>query len=207
MKENSVLKRSLDDTQISLEINKDILFKQLSSQLKDKDKKVLQELKEENIKIIAKNKELIKEKIILEKKIYKVQQDLDDALMRNQELEDKVNTDVFLNDNTLKEKESIILQLKKELNKYYREDFNSTKELIICDPDKTKIEMNNELIETRELIGKYTTLLQREKRKTEEQKNTIQNLMDKLQRKKKCKKIKENMENIELFGYIQSRYT
>ena len=204
MKENSVLKRSLDDTQISLEINKDILFKQLSSQLKDKDKKVLQELKEENIKIIAKNKELIKEKIILEKKIYKVQQDLDDALMRNQELEDKVNTDVFLNDNTLKEKESIILQLKKELDKYYREDFNSTKELIICDPDKTKIEMNNELIETRELIGKYTTLLQREKRKTEEQKNTIQNLKDKLQRKKKCKKIKEN---IELFGYIQSRYT
>ena len=199
MKENSVLKRSLDDTQISLEINKDILFKQLSSQLKDKDKKVLQELKEENIKII--------EKIILEKKIYKVQQDLDDALMRNQELEDKVNTDVFLNDNTLKEKESIILQLKKELDKYYREDFNSTKELIICDPDKTKIEMNNELIETRELIGKYTTLLQREKRKTEEQKNTIQNLKDKLQRKKKCKKIKENMENIELFGYIQSRYT
>ena len=171
MKENSVLKRSLDDTQISLEINKDILFKQLSSQLKDKDKKVLKELKEENIKIIAKNKELIKEKIILEKKIYKVQQDLDDALMRNQELEDKVNTDVFLNDNTLKEKESIILQLKKELDKYYREDFNSTKELIICDPDKTKIEMNNELIETRELIGKYTTLLQREKRKTEEQKN------------------------------------
>ncbi len=170
MKENSVLKRSLDDTQISLEINKDILFKQLSSQLKDKDKKVLQELKEENIKIIAKNKELIKEKIILEKKIYKVQQDLDNALMRNQELEDKVNTDVFLNDNTLKEKESIILQLKKELDKYYREDFNSTKELIICDPDKTKIEMNNELIETRELIGKYTTLLQREKRKTEEQK-------------------------------------
>ena len=124
--------------------------------------------------------------------------------MRNQELEDKVNTDVFLNDNTLKEKESIILQLKKELDKYYREDFNSTKELIICEPDKTKIEMNNELIETRELIGKYTTLLQREKRKTEEQKNTIQNLKDKLQRKKKCKKIKENMENIELFGYIQS---
>ena len=31
--------------------------------------------------------------------------------------------------------------------------------------------MNNELIETRELIGKYTTLLQREKRKTEKQKN------------------------------------
>ena len=36
--------------------------------------------------------------------------------MRNQELEDKVNTDVFLNDNTLKEKESIILQLKKSVH-------------------------------------------------------------------------------------------
>lgn len=96
-----------------LKLIKIFLFKQLSSQLKDKDKNVLQELKEENCKIIAKNKELTKEKIILEKKIYKVQQELDDALMRNQELEDKVSTDIFLNDNTLKEKESIILQLKK----------------------------------------------------------------------------------------------
>ena len=78
-----------------------------------------------------------------------------------------------MNDNTLKEKESIILQLKKELDKYYREDFNSTKELIICAPDKTKIVLNNELIETRELIGKYTTLLQKEKQMSKKQQYKI----------------------------------
>lgn len=204
MKENQVLKTELEDTRTSLEINKEILYKQISSQLKDKEKKVLQSLKDENQKIIKKNKELIKQKIELEKKIYKVQQDLDDALIRNQDLQDREASETFLNDNRLQEKESIILQLKKELDKYYREDFNSTKELIICEPDKTNVEMYNELLETRELIGKYNRMLQDEKRKTEEQDKKIQYLKDKLTSKKKRKKIKQNMENIELFGYILS---
>lgn len=204
MKENQVLKTELEDTRTSLEINKEILYKQISSQLKDKEKKVLQTLKEENQKIITKNKELIKQKIDLEKKIYKIQQELDDALIRNQELQDREASETFLNDNRLQEKESVILQLKKELDKYYREDFNSTKELIICEPDKTNVEMYNELLETRELIGKYNRMLQDEKRKTEEQDKKIQYLKEKLTSKKKRKKIKQNMENIELFGYILS---
>ena len=202
MKENQVLKAELEDTRTNLEINKEILFKQISSQLKDKDKKVLQSLKEENAKITSKNKELIKQKIELEKKIYKVQQELDDAIMKLQELQDRESSEIFINDNRLKEKESLIMQLKKELDKYYREDFNSTKELIICDPEKTNIEMYNELLETRELITKYNRLLQDEKRKTEQQEQKIQLLQQKLQTKKKKKKIKQNMENIELFGYI-----
>lgn len=204
MKENQVLKAELEDTRTNLEINKEILFKQISSQLKDKDKKVLQSLKEENTKITLKNKELIKQKIELEKKIYKVQQELDDAIMKLQELQDRESSEIFINDNRLKEKESLIMQLKKELDKYYREDFNSTKELIICDPEKTNIEMYNELLETRELITKYNRLLQDEKRKTEQQEQKIQLLQQKLQTKKKKKKIKQNMENIELFGYILS---
>ena len=204
MKENQVLKTELEDTRTSLEINKEILYKQISSQLKDKEKKVLQTLKEENKKIITKNKELIKQKIDLEKKIYKIQQELDDALIRNQELQDREASETFLNDNRLQEKESVILHLKKELDKYYREDFNSTKELIICEPDKTNVEMYNELLETRELIGKYNRMLQDEKRKTEEQDKKIQYLKEKLTSKKKRKKIKQNMENIELFGYILS---
>ena len=204
MKENQVLKTELEDTRTSLEINKEILYKQISSQLKDKEKKVLQTLKEENKKIITKNKELSKQKIDLEKKIYKIQQELDDALIRNQELQDREASETFLNDNRLQEKESVILHLKKELDKYYREDFNSTKELIICEPDKTNVEMYNELLETRELIGKYNRMLQDEKRKTEEQDKKIQYLKEKLTSKKKRKKIKQNMENIELFGYILS---
>lgn len=204
MKENQVLKTELEDTRTSLEINKEILYKQISSQLKDKEKKVLQTLKEENKKIITKNKELIQQKIDLEKKIYKIQQELDDALIRNQELQDREASETFLNDNRLQEKESVILHLKKELDKYYREDFNSTKELIICEPDKTNVEMYNELLETRELIGKYNRMLQDEKRKTEEQDKKIQYLKEKLTSKKKRKKIKQNMENIELFGYILS---
>ena len=44
MKENQVLKTELEDTRTRLEINKEILYKQISYQLKDKEKKVLQNL-------------------------------------------------------------------------------------------------------------------------------------------------------------------
>ena len=204
MKENEILKRELDDLRTNLEINKDILYKQISSQLKEKDKKVLSSLKAENMKISQTNKDLYREKIDLEKKVYRIQQELDEALIRLQEMQDRESTETFIMDNQLKEKDSLILQLKKELDKYYREDFNSTKELIICEPDKEKVEMNNELVETRELIGKYNRLLQCEKRKCEELERKVQMLTRKVESLKKKKKIKEKMENIEMFGYILS---
>ena len=61
--------------------------------------------------------------------------------------------------NKLIEKENIIIHLKKELEKYYRGDYISTKELLIGDPDTLNTEINNELCESRELIAKYTLLL------------------------------------------------
>ena len=71
-------------------------------------------------------------------------------ILKNVDTNENQSTEIFKLSNQLKEKESLILQLKKKLNKYYREDYNSTKELIICEPDHVNIEMNNELCETRE---------------------------------------------------------
>lgn len=136
MKENKALQMELNDTKTSLEINKEILYKQLNKVVKEKEKKVLIKLKEENDRLNKKNSELYKNKIELEKKIYIIQQQLDESLMKNQELLDNQNTEIFLIENKIKEKDNLIFQLKKEINKYYKEDFNSTKELIICDPDK-----------------------------------------------------------------------
>ena len=202
MKENKLLKSELEDAKTTLEINKEILYKQINKVVKEKEKKVLIKLKEENDRLNKKNSELYKNKIELEKKIYIIQQQLDESLMKNQELLDNQNTEIFLIENKIKEKDNLIFQLKKEINKYYKEDFNSTKELIICDPDKVNIEMNNELCETRELIGKYSRIIHDEKRKSEFQEKQIERLNNKILVLKKKKKIKEKMENIQMFDYI-----
>ena len=131
--------------------------------------------------------------LILEKYLNNTQQELDSIIVQRQEKEDFEKTNFFKFKNIIKEKESIIKQLKKELNKYYRDDCNSTKEIIIGEPDKIILEMNNELIETRELIHKFSKLLHLEKRKAVEQEEQINKLKQKLQNIKKKKRVKENL--------------
>ena len=201
MKENKLLKSELEDAKTTLEINKEILYKNLHSDIKDKNQIILKKLKEENDRLTKRTEELYKDKINLEKKLYKCQQDLEDLIVQRQDKEDNEQINLFKFDNLLKEKDSIILQLKKELTKFYKDD-NSTKEIIICEPDKINVELNNELVETRELIIKFSKLLQLEKRKTSDQEKQIEKLNQKLQNIKKKKRVKENMENIQLFNYI-----
>ena len=201
MKENKLLKSELEDAKTTLEINKEILYKNLHSDIKDKNQNILKKLKEENDRLTKRTEELYKDKINLEKKLYKCQQDLEDLIVQRQDKEDNEQINLFKFDNLLKEKDSIILQLKKELTKFYKDD-NSTKEIIICEPDKINVELNNELVETRELIIKFSKLLQLEKRKTSDQEKQIEKLNQKLQNIKKKKRVKENMENIQLFNYI-----
>jgi hypothetical protein len=152
MKENKLLKSELEDAKTTLEINKEILYKNLHSDIKDKNQIILKKLKEENDRLTKRTEELYKDKINLEKKLYKCQQDLEDLIVQRQDKEDNEQINLFKFDNLLKEKDSIILQLKKELTKFYKDD-NSTKEIIICEPDKINLEINNELKETREFIN------------------------------------------------------
>ena len=202
MKENQNLRNELQDIKTSLEINKEILFKNLNVQIKDEKKNYLKILKEENERLSNNNSKLYEEKTNLEKKLYIIQQQLDEYIIKNQETNESQSTEIFKLSNQLKEKESLILQLKKELNKYYREDYNSTKELIICEPDYVNIEMNNELCETRELISKYSHLLHENNKKINLQESQIEKLKKKIINFKKKKKIKETMENIQMFDYI-----
>ena len=202
MKENKLLKSELEDAKTTLEINKEILYKNLNEQINEQSQIILNKLKDENDRLTKKLNELYQDKIILEKKLYNTQQELDSIIVQRQEKEDFEKTNFFKFKNIIKEKESIIKQLKKELNKYYRDDCNSTKEIIIGEPDKIILEMNNELIETRELITKFSKLLHLEKRKSVEQEEEINKLKQKLQNIKKKKRVKENIENIQMFNYI-----
>ncbi len=202
MKENANLKTELADVKTSLEINKEILFKNLNNNANEEIKNYLKTLKKDNERLTENISNLYKEKTELEKKIYKTQQQLDEYISKNKETLDKQSTEIFTLSNQLKEKESLILQLKKELNKYYKDDFSNAKEIIICEPDKVNLEINNELVETRELFHKFSKLLHIEKKKSLEQEKQIEKLNQKIQDIKKKKRVKDKMENIQMFNYI-----
>ena len=74
MKENTNLKTELADVKTSLEINKEILFKNLNIQIKDDKKNYLKQLKEENERLSNNISKLYEEKTNLEKKLYIIQQ-------------------------------------------------------------------------------------------------------------------------------------
>ena len=202
MKENQLLRNELNDAKTTLGINKEILYKNLHEQINEKNQIILNKLKEENDRLSKKLDQLYQDKFILEKKLFNTQKELENIIVQRQENDDFEQTNAFKYQNIIQEKESIIKQLKRELNKYYKDDYNSTKEIIIGQPDKIILEMNNELIETRELIHKFSKLLHLEKRKAVEQEEQINKLKQKLQNIKKKKRVKENIENIQMFNYI-----
>lgn len=119
-------------------------------------------------------------------------------------MQDKYKETVFQLENQLVEKANQIMQLKKELYKYYKEDFNSTKEIIICDPDKINLEMNNELYETRTLINKYNSIIHTQKKQITSMNIRISKYKEALINKSKGKRVMRNLEAIEKYGYLLS---
>ena len=66
MKENSILRSQLEDTEITLKLNKDLLFKHVI----DINPSVINELKCENNRLTENIQKLYKDKIDVEKKVY-----------------------------------------------------------------------------------------------------------------------------------------
>ena len=201
LRENQFLKSQLEDNQTSLELNKELLFKELNKKFGESN--VIECLKNENERISKTTQKLFKEKFELEKKYLTIREKLDNLLIEKNNIFDIQSTEIFKLQNKLKEKDNIIKNLNKELNKYSRDE-DIIKEIIIIEPDKNNVEINNELVETRQLLNKYTQLLHKEKQKNNIQEKKISSLLERIDDLKKKRKIKERMENIEMFDYILS---
>jgi len=197
IRENKMLKNQLKDIQISLQINKELLFKELNMKFKDSD--IISSIKKENERLSKFIETLYKEKFDLENKYIQIKEKLDNLIMEKNNLNDIQSTEIFRLKNLIQEKENIILCLNKELNNSF--EINYIKEIIL-EPNIAMVEINNELVESRQLIKNYTKILQNEKLKNENLEKKIVLLKNKIISLKKKKKIKEKMENIEMFDYI-----
>ena len=188
-RENKVLKKQLEDSKISLQINKDILYSHIKSKknVSEECESIISDLKKENERLNDKIAWLFSEKGELAKKLYKLQDSLNDKLSQENNLIEKERTEKFLYENKLKEKEFLIETLKKQLEtlkKNFSKNNNALNgtinEIYIGDPNKFNIEINNELTMSRAIIKKYVYLNQQERDKSKILKKKIQNLEDKV---------------------------
>ena len=162
LRENQFLKSQLEDNQTSLELNKELLYKELNRKYGESN--IIESLKNENERISKLTQKLYNEKFELEKKYLTIREKLENLQIEKNNIFDIQSTEIFKLKNKLIEKDNIIKNLNKELNKYSRDE-DIIKEIIIIEPDKNNIEINNELVETREILNKYTQLLHKEKKK------------------------------------------
>lgn len=63
--------------------------------------------------------------------------------------------------------------MKVELEKYFIDDISHAREIYIADPDKTNLELYNELNYTRDIMAKISRMLNNEKVKTAKLETTI----------------------------------
>ncbi len=184
-RENKVLKKQLEDSNISLQINKEILYSHIKSKknVSEECESIITDLKKENERLNDKIAWLFTEKGELAKKLYKLQDSLNDKLNQENNLIEKERTEKFIYENKLKEKEFQIENLKKQienLKKNSKNANNGVKEIYIGDPNKFNVEINNELTMSRYIIKKYVYLNQQERDNSRLLQDKIHNLENKV---------------------------
>ena len=206
MKENKFLKEQLNDLRISLSINKEMLNNQIKhisiqSASNSQISEIIKSLQNENIQITNRNMELYNDNLNLEKQLYKSQQNLNEKIENYEEKIKDLNNQIFVLSNQIKEKNNEIIHYKNEIIKLFKDDYDTI--VYICPTlNKFNIEMNNELCEARQVIIKYSHLLNDANKLINELNSKNVSLKEMIQNIKDGKRIKRNLENIEDFGYI-----
>ena len=183
-RENNILRKQLEDSKTSLQINKQILYSHFDTKtdISEDYKSMLSDLKKENQRLTDKINWLFTEKSELAKKLYKLQDSLNDKLSQENRNIEKEKTEKFLYENNLLEKNFQIEALKRQidqLKKNIKTGKNNTggvREIYIGDPNKFNTEMNGELVMSRAIIKKYIYLMQEERENSKNLKYKIQDL-------------------------------
>ena len=100
-RENNVLKKQLEDSKISLQINKEILYSHIKSKknVNDECDSIIADLKKENERLNNKITWLFTEKAELAKKLYKLEDSLNDKINQETIKNEKEKTEKFLYEN------------------------------------------------------------------------------------------------------------
>lgn len=129
----------------------------------------MKDFQEKIICLINKQKfQKLKQNIFLNKnQIRKLQSDYDEKFLNEKSDFDKLNEEIFTLQQKIYEKDSAIVNLRRESDKSNISDHNHIREVYISDPTKLNVELNNELNYSREIMAKVSKLLNIEKLKND----------------------------------------
>ncbi len=208
MKENKFLKEQLNDLRISLSINKEMLNNQIKhisiqSASNSQISEIIKSLQNENIQITNRNMKLYNDNLNLEKQLYKSQQNLNEKIENYEEKIKDLNNQIFVLSNQLMEKDNQIINYKNEIIKLFKDDYNTI--VYICPTlNKFNIEMNNELVQTRSLIKKYSHFYHQEKLVSHNLKERVKELEDNIKKLNNGILLKKQETNINLIDCLFS---
>ena len=199
--ENAQLKLQIEDLNSNLKINKSIIdnfFSKLNP--KEKESTIISKIQKENFNLYNQNENLRKKNSELINKIYVSQQTYLESTIRLREENEHLKTKIFMYEQLLQKKENLLKRNKKGITLY------NNKEIYVTNPSKLIIEINNELINTKEKNKKLEDIIKDSKiviDKYEDQLMELQNENQVLRQEYKMHIFSTNRERETLMSEIQ----
>ena len=199
--ENAQLKLQIEDLNSNLKINKSIIdnfFSKLNP--KEKESTIISKIQQENFNLYNQNENLRKKNSELTNKIYMSQQTYLESTIRLREENEHLKTKIFMYEQLLQKKENLLKRNKKGIILY------NNKEIYVTNPSKLIIEINNELINTKEKNKKLEDIIKDSKiviDKYEDQLMELQNENQVLRQEYKMHIFSTNRERETLMSEIQ----
>lgn len=183
--ENNLIESKIQDLKTSIKLNQNLIYHFMSSSSGENEKiknliKKCKTIWESNESLIdnQNNIEMNTEKIqkIVEELPLTIRNEINKISIQN----NKIKTDLTLKENTIK-------KLKNELKKVRKNAFFKTArtEVLVTEPSKTSLEINQELLRTKNILSKVSNRHSKEKKKSDKLERDVKNLREEMNKLKK----------------------
>ena len=176
--ENEALSSQLEDLKTTLALNQNLLYDFISSTI-GKDEEV-SKLIAESKTLWKENEQLIKQKNELEMKTSKLQELIEDTPTEIREELKQINESNEKMKLLLVQKEQTIKKLKTDLEKARKNALFKTArtEVLVIEPTKINVEINHELLNTKAILLKVTSMHAQEKKKADKLDKEVKTLQE-----------------------------
>ena len=183
--ENEQLTRQLEDLKTTLTLNQNLLYDFIKSSVGEDEK--INNLINESKSLWNENESLIKQKNELEMKTAKLQELIEDTPTQIREEINNINIQNNKMKNELVQKDNTIKKLKNDLEKARKNALFKTArtEVLVTEPTKTNVEINHELLNTKTILAKVTSMHAAEKKKANKLDKEVKSLQDEVSKLKK----------------------
>jgi chromosome segregation ATPase len=182
--ENEQLTRQLEDLKTTLTLNQNLLYDFIKSSVGEDEK--INNLINESKSLWNENETLIKQKNELEMKTAKLQELIEDTPTQIREEINNINIQNNKMKNELVQKDNTIKKLKNDLEKARKNALFKTArtEVLVTEPTKTNVEINHELLNTKTILAKVTSMHAAEKKKANKLDKEVKSLQEEVSKLK-----------------------